>query len=282
MQERERALAESGPVCALEENILAEKLNAYFPGISQVHVNTACTSGAMALGLAAEKARLDGEEMLVVAYEQISRFNTAGFRALHLLTEHTRPFSRERQGFALGEAVAVARVMPVAEDVCLTGFGASADAHHPTGPHRQGKGLAQAIRESLAQAGIGPEQVSCIKLNGVATVYSDAAEISALESVFGGLLPDMPVFFFKHRLGHMQGAAGLVESFLAVDCVRNRLVPAVSPDMHIDAAFSLNLSGVPRDMDIRHCLALFSGLGGFNAALVFSLFRERPAAGRAS
>src|SRR5690625_6725435 len=76
----------------------------------------------------------------------------------------SRPFDRSRSGFVMSqgaaalllesEAGAAARgAEPLVE---LAGFGAASDAHHPTNPHPDGRGAAAAVREALADAGLGP------------------------------------------------------------------------------------------------------------------------------
>ncbi|NCC53657.1 MAG: hypothetical protein EOM20_20945, partial [Spartobacteria bacterium] len=214
------------------------------------------------------------DTLLVIAYEEMSLFHSSGFSALRVLDRETRPFAKDRQGFHLAPAIAMARLSRKDASVRLSAFAISNDAHHPTGPHRTGDGIRQCIESCLQQRHLRPEDIDAIKLNGTGTPYSDEAEYKALSAVFGDRLPSIPAFFFKAKLGHLQGAGGLVESLMTLQALQLNLVPAIPAPVAEQLDFPLNLSSEPREMERRNCLLVYSGIGGHNVCL---LMEKRPA-----
>jgi 3-oxoacyl-[acyl-carrier-protein] synthase-1 len=105
-----------------------------------------------------------------------------------------------------------------------------------------------------------------ISAHGTATDYNDEMEAKALSSAG---LEGVPVNSFKGYFGHTLGAAGIIESALAVDSMRNN-------ELFRSAGFGN--PGISRDInvltdhlakEVNHCLKTASGFGGCNAAIVF-------------
>ena len=243
-----------------------------------VRVNTACTSGATALALAAHAIRFENQPCgVVIGYEEKSLFDASGFQVLQTLSRRKTmlPFTRGRDGFTLASAagVAILSSSPRRGAIRLGGFAVTNDAHHPTGPHREGEGLQRCIRTCLACAGKEPAEVACLKLNGSGTPYSDAAEYQALKAIFGERLPAIPCYALKPRLGHLQGAAGLVETILAARHLARGQVPAMPAALIDDLEFELSLSARTRRLPLANCLLLYSGFGGQNACLLLERVR---------
>ena len=75
-----------------------------------------------------------------------------------------------------------------ADDPCavqLRGYGMSADAHHITQPPPDGVGAALAMERALDNAGALPAQVMYVNAHGTGTPLGDAAELAAIQRVFG-------------------------------------------------------------------------------------------------
>ena len=68
----------------------------------------------------------------------------------------------------------------------IAGWGLTSDAHHITGPARDGSGLALALQKALASAEMRAEEVGSISAHGTGTVYNDSMEMKAFKSVFPG------------------------------------------------------------------------------------------------
>src|SRR5204862_2733057 len=82
-------------------------------------------------------------------------------------------------------------------NVEVTGAGLAGDATHMTAPARDGSGAARAMRMALADAGVTPDAVDFISAHGTGTVYNDAMEMAAIQSVFGAAARGIPLNSIK-------------------------------------------------------------------------------------
>lgn len=149
------------------------------------------------------------DAVLVYAADLVSEFVFSGFSALQALSgDYCRPFDRQRKGLNLGEAgvalllMSEERALKSGETplAYVAGWSAANDAHHVTAPARDGCGLIQACRQALEIAAIGATEIAAINAHGTGTVYNDAMELTAFNSVFDGTLP--PLHGIKGSLGH--------------------------------------------------------------------------------
>ncbi|MDI3408898.1 beta-ketoacyl-[acyl-carrier-protein] synthase family protein [Streptomyces cavernicola] len=247
-------------------------------------VSSACASGSTALGVA--RGMLLGglcDVVLAGGSESWSRMSAVCFSQLGALSRRTdrpplasRPFDRDRDGFVLGEgaAVLVLERLDVAQARearirgLLCGYGASADAHHPTAPHPEGAGAEQAIRQALADAGCLPRDIGHVNAHGTSTVLGDAAEAVMLRRVFADGVP--PVTATKSVIGHTMGAAGAIEAAVTVLALERQSVPPTANVDEQDPGRELDIvTGAPRSVAFSRALSTSSAFGGQNAALVF-------------
>lgn len=191
-------------------------------------------------------------------------------------TQASRPFSVDRRGFVLSEgggAVVLAAdemlgelgLTPKAE---VLGIGWTSDAHHFTLPHNQT--IIRAIRQSIADAGLQPQDVGYINAHGTSTPKGDTVEIESLRSVFGNHLPHIPISSNKSQLGHTLGAAGAIEAALGIEAMRQGIVlPTVN---HIPDPQFADIDVVPNQARrYPHEIFLSNnfGFGGTNCCIVF-------------
>jgi 3-oxoacyl-[acyl-carrier-protein] synthase-1/3-oxoacyl-[acyl-carrier-protein] synthase II len=248
-------------------------------------VLTACAASTIALGLAQAWLRAgECDVALAGGFDGVSVFVASGFEALRATTAAlpSRPFTKARDGMALGEGAALialarepdatALVGARASFVALDGFGASGDAVHVTAPDRTGDGLARAALAALADAPRGG--VALVSAHGTATPFNDAAEAKAMARALGdGVHP--VVHPYKAQIGHTLGAAGALESLVVLDAIRRELAPAsvVGGEPDPDAPAVLLERSAPRE--IASALKLSAAFGGANAALLWSRV-DRP------
>lgn len=186
-----------------------------------------------------------------------------------------RPFSGHASGYVPGEGGAILLVedstrarerdaTPYAE---IIGYGATSDAWHPTLPNPDGVQYTRAMRLALDDAGIGPEQVSAVFADGMATADADAAEASALRAVFGdGSVP--PVTVPKTMVGRLYAGGSALDVATAALSMRDSYLP---PTINVGAPASsvdFDLVTEGRDCDLETVLVCSRGIGGFNRALV--------------
>lgn len=245
-----------------------------------ITVSTACSSGTDAIGIAARKIMAGkADAMIAGGVDVLSDFAIIGFHSLQALTEkRVQPFDKNRSGLALGEGAAF--IVLEAEEKAVSrgariygkvlGYASRADAHHLTGPHRDGRGLADAIHQTLSQAGLTPQNIDYINAHGTGTVYNDLMETKAIKAAFGKAAYDIPISSTKSMLGHSFGAAGVIE---AICCLLSMKTNVVHPTINYEEKDpACDLDYVPnnsRQWEVKRSMSLSAGFGGQNAAIVF-------------
>jgi 3-oxoacyl-[acyl-carrier-protein] synthase II len=248
-------------------------------------VMTACSSGATAVGFAADLIQAGyAEVMLAGGVESLSYVTLTGFNALGAMAAgKNRPFDRHRDGIVLGEAGAVmvletaehARsrgVRPLAE---LAGYGLTSDANHITAPHPEGDGMARAMAIALASAGARPEDIAYINAHGTGTELNDASETAAVRRVFGEHAYRLCMSSIKPMVGHTLSAAGAIEAAATVLALKGGFAPPTlnyeEPDPACDLDYVPNQA---RNLEMAWAMSNSLAFGGNNTSLVFKRWEE--------
>ena len=245
---------------------------------------SACAAGAHAVGVAARMVAF-GDAVACVAggaESAMTPLATAAFAEMGATSESgiSRPFDRRRDGFVMGEGAGV-MVLEDAETAelrgapilgYLTGYGATADAHHMTAPEPNGEGAARAIRKALADAEIEPGQLAYVNAHGTSTPLNDRSETEALKSALGEQAMRIPTSSTKSAIGHLLGAAGAVEALETLQALRAKQAPPTlnyeEPDEGLDLDYvpgeakALPVNGHPA-IGISNSF----GFGGHNVVL---------------
>lgn len=270
-------LEENEVSSSLKKNISlgssAQKIAGHFGFSSKpVIVSHACISGLVALITAKRMLQAGHYENIVVAgADIISRFILSGFQSFQAVSdEPCRPFDAARKGINLGEAAAtmILSVHQPAEDstIELTGGGISNDANHISGPSRTGQELFMAIQQAMNEAHVKPEQIDFVSLHGTATLYNDDMESKAVN--LAGL-QSVPVNSLKGYYGHTLGAAGLVESVISVQGLRENTIIPTKGFAVPGTAENINVCSTLQHAKLKTCLKTASGFGGCNAAVMW-------------
>lgn len=249
---------------------------------------TACAAGAQAIGDAARLIRAGDADVMIAGGTEacIDRVSLAGFAAARALAsahndepeKASRPFDAARDGFVMGEGAGI--LVLESEDHAkargatilgrVLGYGTTADAHHITAPPDDGNGARRAMQIALAQAGLQPAEIGYINAHATATPVGDAAEISAVKTVFGNVLDRVSMSSTKSAIGHLLGAAGAVEAIYALLAVRHGLLPPTRNLDTVDESCA-GIDLVPlkaRAKQIRYAMSNAFGFGGVNAAVI--------------
>ena len=248
---------------------------------------SACSTGAHSVGEAARTIERGDADLMIAGGTEatISRLGVGGFNAARALstrndepTTASRPFSRDRDGFVMGEGcgimvlegwdTAVSRGANIIAE--LVGYAANADAHHITAPSPNGEGAQRCMKLALNDAGIEPSQVGYINAHGTSTL-ADTIETRAIKGVFGAHAESgLAVSSTKSMHGHLLGAAGGIEAAICCEALRaGKLPPTINlhdPDPECDLDYVPNTA---RDADVEYALSNSFGFGGTNASLVF-------------
>lgn len=231
-------------------------------------VSNACISGITAVAVA-RRLILSGryKEMVVVGVDTQNRFITSGFASFKSLSDDVcRPYDESRCGLNLGEACGAMLLTTKREGVCISGAALTDDANHISGPSRTGDGLYFAMRKAMAEA--GADNVDMLQMHGTATAYNDEMESKAC-SLAG--LQNVPAQSLKPYFGHTMGASGVIETIIAAEELRERILAGTPGFETLGVPMPLNISrsnvGLPSGKPLR-ALKTASGFGGTNAALL--------------
>ena len=235
-------------------------------------ISNACISGILALITAMRLIRSCRYDTAVVAgADIISRFVLSGFGSFQAISAGPcRPFDQSRDGINLGEgagAVILSCNEKYRGNILLRGGAVGNDANHISGPSRTGEELCQVINKSLTDAGCRAEDIDFISAHGTATVYNDEMEALAITRAN---LQSVPVNSLKGYYGHTLGAAGLIESIVTLQSMREDLVLPSLGFKENGVTTPLNICSSLLHIPLNSCLKTASGFGGCNAAVVMS------------
>lgn len=252
----------------------AQKIAAHFNiPTKPVIVSHACISGLV--GLITAKRLLESgryDTAIVSGADMITRFVLSGFQSFQAVSdEPCRPFDADRKGINLGEAAATiilsARPPEKGKAIRLCGGAVSNDANHISGPSRTGQELFMAIQAAMNEAGIQPGDIDFISAHGTATVYNDDMESKAL--TLAGL-SQVPVNSLKGYFGHTLGAAGLLESVVSIQSLREGKIIPTKGFTTPGTTQPINVCSTLQTLELNTCLKTASGFGGCNAAVAWS------------
>lgn len=233
-------------------------------------VSAACAGGQQAVAAAVRAIRAGRcRNALVVAIDGKSEFVSSGFASLGAVSgSRMRPYDANRDGLVLGGGAGALLLGCGGEGSAqIAGIGSSCDAAHITAPDLGGGYLAEAIRAALADAGIGPGGVGGIIGHGTGTVHNDAAEIAALNAVFGeGEAPAL--VSVKAFTGHTLAATGVIQLVYALEYLRSGRMPGQYALENPMPGAERFVSGEEREIRVPAVLSLNAGFGGINSAVI--------------
>lgn len=243
-------------------------------------ISTACASGTDAIGVVARRI-MSGETDIIIAggVEVLSDFALLGFHNLHALTEtKVCPFDKNRTGLALGEGAAFIILESEKHAIKrggkiygrVMGYASMSDATHLAAPHREGRGLADAIHQAISESNINLYDVNYINAHGTGTVYNDLMETKAIKRVFGKTAYEIPVSSTKSMLGHSFGSSGVIEAICCLLSIKNKSIPPTINYTERDPECDLDyVPNVSRRHYVHIAMSLSAGFGGQNSAIVF-------------
>ena len=259
-------------------------------------VSTACSSSSHAVASAFDQLRLGHADILLTggADADVTYSGVGGFSSMHALStnnEHpetaSRPFSKSRDGFVLGEGAAClileeyehAKARGAKIYAEMVGEGMTSDAYHLTAPDPDGKGAERVMRLAIKDAGLQPEDIDYINTHGTSTPLGDVTELKAIQRVFGNHVYDMNLDSTKSMTGHLIGAAGAVEALACIMALKEGIIPPtinhdpMDLDENIDYRINFTFDKAQK-RDIRYALSNTFGFGGHNACLLFKKWEE--------
>ncbi len=257
-------------------------------------VVSACASSNNAIIDAFNLIRLGKADAIVTGGAEAAIFpaGVGGFSSMHAISTRnespetaSRPFSKSRDGFVMGEGSVVlileelehakARGAKIYAEVA--GGGMSADAYHLTATHPEGLGAILSMGNALEDAGMKPEDIDYINVHGTSTPVGDISEVKAIVELFGEHAYKLNISSTKSMTGHLLGATGALEAMFSVLACQNDVVPPTinheegDEDENID--YTLNFTfNKAQNRPVRAALSNSFGFGGHNATVIIKKY----------
>ena len=257
-----------------------------FRGMSHV-VSTGCTSSTDAIGYACQNIQMGHLDCMIAGGVDapIAPLILRGFILMRILSTSwnheperaSRPFSRDRDGFVIGEGAwffvleerehALARGAHIYGEIA--GYGSTCEAYHRVRLEECGEEPARTIGMALDQAGISPDAVSYVSYHGTATELNDKIETRAIKLAFNGHAYRLAGSSLKSIIGHPQGACGAAGIAATLLGMRDRVVaPTLNveePDPECDLDY---VPDTARNLDFEYAVANCIAFGSKNSAIV--------------
>jgi len=249
-------------------DVIAQSLVQEFKFCSNRSISTACTSSANALLLAKRLIKVGAyKNILVVGADALCYTTVCGFYALSVLSSNAcRPFSKDREGMNVAEAVAALLVQneTTEDSIELVGVGASSDAYHMTNPNPQAIGAIKSMNAALKDANLKPEDIAYINAHGTGTVANDNVEAFAIEKLFN----EVYVSSTKAVTGHALGASAALEAIISCEIIKQSKVPAQA-NLTEPENKNINILSANKQEDVKYVMSNSFAFGGNNASLIF-------------
>lgn len=257
-------------------------------------IQEACAAGTNAIGLGLRTIQHEEADVMIlggadagICTTLIASLDNLGALVNSYWNEEpqkaSRPFEKNRSGFVTAEGAGAvileeldhARERGAHIYAEVMGYGSTCDAYHPVAPLPSGESARHCMEIGIKDSGIRPEDIDYINAHGTSTPANDITETLAIKSLFGARAKDIPVSSNKSMIGHMWGAAGVVEAIFTVKSLINGLIPPtinlVEKDPECDLDYVPNIA---RKADIRTALSNSFGFGGINGCVVLRRYGE--------
>lgn len=243
-------------------------------------MSNACSAGLYALALGSDLLAQGSADTVIVAGVDVLTETMYGLleRVQPVAPDRVRPFDRDRAGVLMGEgaaAVVLSRdpgadrpVRGLVRDVAV-----NCDAFHVTAPDPDG--IAAAMREVHARAGVGPEDIDLVMVHGTGTLLNDEAEATALADVFGPHAGKPLMTAVKSMTGHTAGASGLLGLVVALRALaEGRIPPTVGLENPVPEAADFRfVTGAAATEPTAVVQVNAFGFGGINAVAIVEATR---------
>lgn len=234
-------------------------------------ISNACISGLLGI-LIAKRLIVSGQydHAVVAGADVISKFVLSGFQSFQAISpEPCKPFDKERQGISLGEAAAtvvLSRDKKDPDNIKVMSGSVSNDANHISAPSRTGNELAYIIKKAMRDAAVTANDIDLVSAHGTATLYNDEMEAKAINQAGLG---SVPANSLKGYYGHTLGAAGLIETIISLQSLKEGIILPTKGFENSDPMAQLNITNSLIKKPLQNCIKTASGFGGCNAAVFF-------------
>jgi len=250
-------------------------------GPSTVMVS-ACASGLYTLDYAIKCLNAGDCDVAVVGGTDAmaDQYNLYFFQVLHALSKRnepfiSQPFSKERDGFVMGEGAGVVvvetlqhaldRNAPILAEICGMGF--YTETEHPTTPSENGIGAMASASTAVKRAGLNFEDIDFINAHATSTPIGDAIEYNAMNALF----PNSTITSAKGHIGHTMSAGGIIELIYGIKSLQTKTIFPVANFTECDFIKQLQINTQPLLKSSKYFLKNSYGFGGKCASAVIGI-----------
>lgn len=242
-------------------------------------ISTACSSSLNSIIFGSNLIKAGkANKVIVGGTDALSKFTLNGFNTLMILDrEHCRPFDESRTGLNLGEGAAYLILEDEQEAInagrkiyaVVQGYANANDAHHQTASSDDGTGPFLAMKNAIASAGINADDIDYINAHGTGTDNNDLTESIAIKRLFENKIPDFSST--KAYTGHTLGAAGVIESVIAILTLQNSIAfPNINFKNEIEETGLTPVTEIKKLDSCNYVLTNSFGFGGNDSSIVFA------------
>lgn len=281
-EKRDTLLVGSGSVFQSMNSSVTMNLSVIFKlkGVNFT-LSGACASGSHSIGMGYLLIKHGYQDRIICGgAQEVNLFCVGSFDALGAFskresepTKASRPFDKNRDGLVPSGGAAtviiesyesaVKRGAPIIAEIF--GYGFSSDGKHISVPDVDGP--MRAIKMSLEQAGMTPEQIDYINAHATSTPLGDANEAKAIDAIFGGSKP--LVSSTKSMTGHEMWMAGASEVVYSLLMMQNSFIaPNINFEEPDEFTAKINIASKKIDKGINNFLSNSFGFGGTNSSLI--------------
>jgi nodulation protein E len=243
-------------------------------------IATACASSTQAIGLGMSLIKSGIVDRAIVGGSEamISPGVMRTWEVMRALSPTAiRPFSKDRDGTALGEGSgmlvleneAINRARNGNYVARIIGYGTTTDGKDIVKPDLDG--AAAAMTAALTNARISNSDIDYINAHGTGTKLNDANEVAAIKRVFNSHISKLSVSSTKPVTGHVLGGTGALEAIITAKAIQNQFIPPTinynEPDEECDINITPN-TGIQKQ--INYAISNSFAFGGINAVIVLS------------
>jgi 3-oxoacyl-[acyl-carrier-protein] synthase II len=254
-------------------------------------ISTGCTSSTDAIGYAYRNLRLGVADYIITggADATITEGIMTGFCIMRIVASAfndspesaSRPFTRNRDGFVLGEGAwmfvvereSTARARGAKIYAEVAGYGSTCDAYHRVRMDDSGEEPARAMKLAVKESQLDPGEIDYLNYHGTSTDLNDRVETRAVKLAFGKHAWKLAGSATKSMIGHPQGACGAAGVAATLMAFRDDLLPPTinldEPDPECDLDY---IPDVGRRSRVNAAVCNTIAFGSKNSALVLKRY----------
>ena len=243
-------------------------------------IATACASSTQAIGLGMSLINSGIVDRAIVggAEAMISPGVMRTWEVMRALSPTSiKPFSKDRDGTALGEGAgilileneAINRARNGKRIARIIGYGTTTDGKDIVKPDLDG--AAAAMTAALTNARISNSDIDYINAHGTGTKLNDANEIAAIKKVFGSYADKLSISSTKPITGHVLGGTGALEAIITAKAIQEQFIPPTVNYNEVDEECNLDITpNIGKQRQIKYAMSNSFAFGGINAVIVLS------------